>query len=471
MVSTKSFIKSLAAAALCAATALIAGCGGGGATDPFAVPPTAVTPPLVVNPGALNAYPGVPVVLTISSGVGPFQVFSSDSTVLPVTQAVAGAAVTMVANAIDGLDRIVTVTVRDSAGQSTAVSITVKPSPLLGSLAITSVSNTQCPGLTGNTGTGSGTAAIGPRASICTGETAVAQIVLRGANTSPVANRQIRFDVLQGAYNFALDQNGTTLVKAATILTDQNGSAIVTIRADATVATQIALIRATDTLSGNRVDTWFTIVQSTAGVASFQVSPVKASITGYYVNTCGAGSTSYQIYGGTAPYSVFANSVSTVVLEVGSTRGQTVVVPSSGGSFAAIALGSACTGTSTTLFTITDATGRVITATFDSIAGTVALPVAPTPDTLIVTPPDAQIVCRAGAVVVFTLSGGTSPYLVATDRPYVPPLVAESSPSNGTTVTGSNVRLNQAFAAGTIINVAISDAKSKVATAKITCTP
>lgn len=466
MVSTKSSFKSLVTVALLAVLALVAGCGGGGAKDPFASTPL---PALVVNPGTLNAYPGVPVVLTISSGVGPFQVFSSDSTVLPVTQVVSGAAITMTANAIDGLDRAVTVTVRDAAGQSTAITVTVKPSPALSGFDITSVSNTQCPGLIGNTGAGSPGADVGARTSICSGETAAAQILVKGANTSPISNRQIRFDVLQGAYNFVLDQNGTTLAKSATVLSDQNGRAIVAIKADASVGTQIALIRATDVASGNRIDTWFTIVQSTAGVASYNVSPQVGRINGYYVNTCGAGSLSYQIYGGVAPYTVFASSIASVVLEVGATRGQTVVVPVTGGYFNAVSLGGTCAGTTTTLFTITDATGRVITATFDSVAGTVALPVAPAPDDLVVSPPDARISCAPGSMVVFTISGGTAPYTVATDRPYVPPAVPEPSPTNGTTVSGGNVRLNQLFAPGTVINIAIADAKSKTISAKITC--
>ncbi len=454
--------------ALLAVLALVAGCGGGGAKDPFAAGPS--LPALVVNPGTLNVYPGVPVVVTISSGVGPFQVFSSDATVLPVTQVVSGAAITMTANAIAGEDRTVTITVRDAAGQSASVTATVKPSPLLGKLEITSISNTQCPGLPGNTGSGSPPAEVGERTSICTGETAVAQVLVRNANTSPVSNRQIRFDVLQGPYSFALDQNATTLAKTATILTDQNGSAIVTIKADASVGTQIALIRATDVSSGNRVDTWFTIVQSTAGIASFSVSPTESSISGYYVNECGVGSVSYQIYGGTAPYTVFASTLAFLNLEVGSTRGQTVIVPNSGGSFNVLSLGGSCTGTSTAILTITDATGRVITAEFSSIAGTVPIPVAPDPDTLIVTPPDARIVCTAGSVVVFRVSGGTAPYVIATDRPYVPPAVPEVTPTNGTTVSGGgSVRLNQAFAVGDVINVAIADSKSNTAAAKITC--
>jgi hypothetical protein len=263
--------------------------------------------------------------------------------------------------------------------------------------------------------------------------------------------------VILGPYSFALDREATVFAKTITVTTDQNGQAIVTIRSDAGVPTQVSLIRGTDIVSGNRVDASFTILQATSGTPAYSVSPAKASITGYYVNTCGGGSVSYVVYGGTAPYTVFASSLSGINLEVGDTRGQTVIVPRSGGAFSVVASSSACAGTSTTLLTITDATGRVITASFDLIAGTVALPTPPTPDTLVVTPPDARIVCAVNSVVVFTISGGTSPFTVATDRP------------GDTSVSGGNVRLLNSLVAGTVINVAIADAKSKTVAAKISC--
>jgi hypothetical protein len=451
---------------LLALVTLLAGCGGGGAQDPFAVTPVAPTPALVVNPGALNAYAGIPVVVTISSGVGPFQVFTSDATVLPVTQVVAGAAITLTASNVDA-DRGVTITVRDAVGQSVTVAVTVKATPLLGALTVTPATASQC-GAGASTGTGTSTSSS-TTVAICSGETATARITLKGANALPVANRQVRFDVIQGPYNFILDQAATQFAKTQTVTTDQNGQALVSLRSDAGVPSQVALIRATDVTSGNRVDASFTVVQSTNGTAAYSVSPAKATITGYYVNTCGAGSTSFQIYGGTAPYTVFANSIATVVLEVGSTRGQTVIVPVSGGAFNAVTLGGACAGTTTTLFTITDASGRVITASVDAVAGTVPLPTPAAPDELVITPPNARIACAAGSIVNFTISGGSQPYTIATDRPYVPPATPETTPSNGTSVNGSNVRLNQGFVAGTVITIAVSDVKSKTKTATITC--
>ena len=465
MVTSRTSIKSLLAVAALGLVSLIAGCGGGGAVTPSCadtnscpvVVPPVVIPPLVVNPGALNAYAGIPVVITISSGVGPFQVFTSDATVLPVTQVVPGAAITLVPTNVDA-DRSVTITVRDAAAQTVTVAVTVKATPLIGAMTVTPANASLC----GALGLPIGTVAI------CSGETASASLTLKSANSLPIANRQVRFDVILGPYSFALDRDATLFAKTITVLTDQNGQAIVTIRSDAGVPTQVSLIRGTDITSGNRVDASFTILQTTSGTPAFSVSPAKNSISGYFVNQCGLGSASYQIYGGTAPYTVFSNSISFVVLEVGNVRGQSVVVSRSGGSFDAVALGGACSGTSTAIFTITDATGRVITASFDAIAGTVALPVAPAPNDLVVTPPDARIVCSDKSVVVFTISGGTQPYTVATDRPYVP-LISETTPSNGTTVLGNAIRLNQTFAAGTVINVAIADARSKTIAAKISC--
>ena len=60
---------------------------------------------------------------------------------------------------------------------------------------------------------------------------------------------------------------------------------------------------------------------------------------------------------------------------------------------------------------------------------------------------------------MFTVSGGTGPYVVATDRP------------TGTTVSGGNVTLNatSTFVAGDVINIVVVDSKSKTVSAKITC--
>ena len=77
---------------------------------------------------------------------------------------------------------------------------------------------------------------------ICSGESGVASITVRSANTSVLPNRQIRFDVVQGAFSFVVDQAGTVTAKTITVITDQNGKADAVIRMDPGVASQAALI-------------------------------------------------------------------------------------------------------------------------------------------------------------------------------------------------------------------------------------
>ena len=450
-------MKSLLTVVTLGLASLLYGCGGGGAVAPscadnnscpIAVPPT---PPLVINPASLSAYAGIPVVVTISSGVGPFQVFTSDATVLPVTQVVPGAAITLVPSNVD-VDKVVTLTVRDAAGQTATIAVTVKAAPLIGALTITPANASRC----GALGLPIGTVAI------CSGETATASLTLKSANALPIANRQVRFDVILGPYSFALDREATVFAKTITVITDQNGQAIVTIRSDAGVPTQVSLIRGTDVTSGNRVDASFTILQSTSGTPAFSVSPANANITGYYANTCGGGSVSYVIYGGTAPYTVFAGSLNGgVYLEAGNTRGQTVIVPSSGGSFNVGASSTPCASASTTRLTITDATGRVITATFDLIPGTFVEPVV-NPLTLVITPPERRITCSKDRTVDFKISGGTPPYILEVDRPDVATVVPN------TLVT---IKLTKTVPVPptTTITLYVTDAKSVQANAKITC--
>ena len=460
-------IRSLSLAALLGFAALLSGCGGGGAVPPSVV--VAPADPLVVFPASLTVYSGTPAVVTIVSGAGPFQAFSSDSVVLPVTQNVSGAAITLVANAIEAgtpsptggvaADRIVSLTIRDALGRNFAVTATVKASPLLGSIQIIPAASTKC---ASQTPSGTPTS---DNASFCSGETATARITVKSSGAVPLPNRQIRYDVVQGAYNFVLDQAGTVLAKAATIVTDQNGQAIVTIKSDAPVPTQVALIRATDLVSGNRVDGSFTIVQATDGTPTLSVNPDELKFTATFKGQCGSGSGDFKIYGGTPPYTVFNPLTNFFTLSVAGVAGQSVVVPVSGGTFRASTTGFGCGFIN---FSITDAAGRVLNKPkFTSEEGATEVPKPAEPSTLVVTPPTVTVACNAGVTVNFAISGGAAPYIVATNRPNTGGTLAP----NGASVSGSSVTLNQSFAAPTEILISVTDVGSRVAGAKIVCQP
>lgn len=460
MLSNFRFIKALLAVFALSLTALLGGCGGGGAADPFA--PGPVAPSFNLLPRALNVYAGTPVVLTITSGVAPFRVFSSDSTVLPVAAVASGTIITLVANPISGDDKPVTLTVTDALGRPIEVIATVKAAPLLSSVNLIPVSTSSC-----------GVVAVGETivnvAAICSGETATVRVVASTAGASPIANRQIRFDVIQGALDFVIDQAGTTLAKTVTIVTDQNGQSIATIKALAAVGTQVALIRATDVVSGNRVDSSFSIVASIDGSPTLSVTPAEYSFTAYLNTQCGGGSVDMTVYGGTAPYRVFSTVPGVVLLSIGNATvlTQEVNVAQSGGAFRASVAGGFCGSDSDGLLTITDAAGRVITAKLISKRGSVAPTPLPGPDALELNPPNMNLVCNAAPITVnFAILGGTAPYSVATNRPNtaIPPAL------NGTTVLpGTAIRLNQTFDVGTQILISVIDSTSKIKTSTITC--
>src|SRR6516225_7937119 len=121
----------------------LAACGGGGgapAGSPYnpAVIPTTLT----VLPTATTAYSGVPSTVTITSGTGPFQVFSSNPAILPVPQTTSGPTIPLLAAQVNA-NTAVTLTIQDATGQQAQVAVTVSPSLLLPA-SITITGNPTC---------------------------------------------------------------------------------------------------------------------------------------------------------------------------------------------------------------------------------------------------------------------------------------------------------------------------------------
>ena len=203
--------------------------------------------------------------------------------------------------------------------------------------------------------------------------------------------------MLQGPYNFVLDQAGTILAKTATVVTDQNGSAIVTVKADNVIPSQAVLIRATDLTSGNRVDGTFTIIELTNGSAVLSVVPQKYTVKGVYKNECP--SSTAGLRGFTGNTSLHCNHTGLPVfmtLSVPGSSGQTVIVNRSVGIFTASNSAALTCSAYSAPITITDVAGRTITASYDVEPGTQDRPTPPTPDALSISPPSMTILANAG---------------------------------------------------------------------------
>src|SRR5438477_2719831 len=375
--------------ALCMLAGLLAlgGCGGGSGApnNPFAPGPATVGPLFVLPPTAV-VYSHTPATLQISGGAPPYQAFSSNSAVLPVAQNVDTGVVVLIGGEV-AADTAAVITVQDAIGQTATSSVTVRPAPLFNTLTVVP-SRTAC-----------GTNAV------CSGDTATATVMVSGVAGGGIPNRQVRFDVVLGAFGIQSSNPGQPLVSSLTVVTDGTGTARVVLQSAVNVPTQPAQIRATDVTTGNSVTAAFTIVQQTNGSAILSVVPTDATITGPDKVTCSAGArVDYFIYGGTPPYTV-APTFPQAIIMVNTT------VSTPGGSFEVITNGT-CVDPLT--FTIVDATGRQTTTLLHNLVGTATPPVPPGPDFAVSPATQTGTLARCvGNSFTFVISGGTAPFNVA----------------------------------------------------------
>lgn len=438
--------KWLAAAAVSAVA--LSGCGGGGAADPFA--PGPALPSFVVRPTAVEAFSGTPVTISVVSGVGPFLAFSSNPAVLPVTQAVSGTAITVTPSAVSAVTAV-TLTVRDAAGREQTVGVNVNPGSVLSDVVVTPVANTQC-----------GTAAPPAPVPVCSGDTASVSTLVRNAGATPVAGRQVRFDVVQGAFAFSLSSAGATTAPSTTVVTDANGVANAVIKVVEGVTSQVAIIRATDTVTGNRVDTVFTIVQQIDGQAVLSVVPKEGYVgQAFYKGECGGTSGDFLVYGGNPPYTARSSLPNAVQLSYRGVIADPVTIPTAGDRFRASTVFSLnCTGFKAQIV-VTDATGRNFIVSYEEKEGANDRPVAPPPDALTITPTAVTLVASGGNCggrsILFRPAGGVTPYTLAS-----------SEPSRGT-FSGTTLTTTASFTAGSQIVVSVLDGAGKIASANVSC--
>ncbi len=423
----------------------LSACGGGSGApnNPYAAGP-ATPGPLAVLPAAATAYSGVPTTLSVSGGVPPYQAFSSDSAILPVAQSVSGSSILLLAGNV-ATDTLVTVTVQDAVLTKAVSAVTVRAAPLLPNL-ITVVPNGDC--------------TIG-QSTLCSGGTGTASVVVTGPGGGGIAGRQVRFEVISGAFQIQTPNPAQPLASTYTVVTDANGSAAVGIVVNAGAPTQIASIRATEVASGNQVTGQFLIQQVTDGSQILSVIPSgETTIDGPDSKTCSTGvSVVYHVYGGTPPYQVSAPFAGAVALSG-------VPVATNGGSFTATTTGACFKAMQ---FAITDATGRTIpggsSPTLTNEVGQTTSG-GGTPAPLSVSPASISTPANGctGKTFSFIIVGGTPPFNIVLAAPGV----ATPSPVTTTPGTFNVTGLTDASGAHSI---GIGDASTPqlTATATITC--
>ncbi|MEP7064221.1 MAG: hypothetical protein ABI881_17675 [Betaproteobacteria bacterium] len=318
-------------------------CGGGGGSvnGPGTGTPTPTA--VAVFPPSQTIYPGSPASFTISGGVPPYRSFSSNSAILPVAQNVIGTDVVLLANAVSA-STSVGITVQDSIGQTTVSTVLVAPAVLFPNGLTITPSQATCGGN-----------------AICTGDTGTVRVQGTGIAGSALAGRQIKFDIVYGAFGILSSNPASPLVQTLTVATDNAGVAQVGIQALVDVPTQPAQIRATDVTTGQVLIGNFTIVRNQNGAAFITVIPDTATITNGDQAGCSAGAVvDYRIYGGTPPYRVTSSFPGAVSI-------LNSIVAVSGGFFEVRTNGT-CVDPLT--FSILDSAGKQTTASLVNSPGT-----------------------------------------------------------------------------------------------------
>ncbi len=397
--------SKLSVAFIAAAALVLSSCGGGGATSS---PNT--TGALSLTPLTATFYAGVPYTVTVSGGLPPYLVTSSEQTLVELNFTTSDHEISFVPRnpgVVDvGLDpnevlrRSVNIDVRDSAGMQISRTYNVLQNFFTGYRE--SYSNTCASG---------GAAATPPQA--CSGTDSIINLV-PVSNGTLYGNREYQLDKVRGDFQFVVEDPSVTpqLVNQIRVRTDHMGQAHIRMRVTNNAPTQIASYKITDVSTGSTTVALFGIVQQPV-VDTITLLPNTVTFTGTTSTRCGTGSADVFVSGGTPPYTLVASAG---VLATPTT------VDASGGRFTVSAglTGTPCpTGTSV-----------IVT---DSRGATTILPVAIQPGTgsppaLTAAPSSLTLLCgQSGSV---TVVGGTGSGLLANSSvPRVSAVVAGNTVS------------------------------------------
>ena len=377
-------------------TVLLASCGSGAvssSSDP------ALT--FTVSPSTATAYSGVPATFVISGGGArsPYQVTSSNASLLPVPSSPIGDTQFVVTPSAVSAQQSVTITVMDQAGKTATASVAIQPNLISGDITITGTAPADFPNCAG----------VG---AVCAGQSGTAALTV-SQNGTGARGRSVRFDVVQGAFRFPVDAAQTVFANTVTVISDESGRALTVLRANVGASPQIATIRATDTATGAFRTATFIIKQPTVNGGEFVTIPPEWTITGTYKNACPGGSVDYLIFGGTPPYTIRSSAPATA----SAVPAQTAVENPSRFTVTFASIGVAGPGNPTpppcsstgyqVVFTVTDATGLSIQPTLTVTPGTSDAPtVAPT---ITLSPQSVSLACGQSAQVLATITNPGTP--------------------------------------------------------------
>lgn len=456
----QTLIGKLALGAIASTLLLtLASCGGSNSSTP-----AAVSSSLAAAPSTFSAFGNTSNTVGITGGVGPYRVSSNNPTVLPVPAAVTGATFIFTPNNVAS-DTTVTLTVTDSAAATSTVTVTVTPATIPARLiTVTPAAGSLC-AASNNAATSAAT--------FCGGGFGTASVALKDTAGAALANRSVRFEALTTGATFAATTTAAIFSRVYSVNTDAQGVATAVMRADAEAASEVAFIRATDTVSGHRVDTWVTVLKQSNGASALNIVPTTGGMAGYYTSECPFVRREYNVYGGTAPYAITlpANSLLTLANETAAaTTGSGLTVAKSGARFTVENSDSLSCVALSSIVTVTDALGATTTATYSVTPGsagrstTASADLAVSPPTLTLLSDVLSAYCSSSSAR-FTVSGGTAPYVASGAIPQI-----ATTLTGGTSITASFASdAKWKLLKGQTSIIYVLDSAGKVAVANLSC--
>ncbi|MGZ5104544.1 MAG: hypothetical protein ACXWHB_09035 [Usitatibacter sp.] len=413
-------MQRLAAAALSVLSLVVlASCGSGAVSGP---PPVPTPGTISISPTSATLFSDLATNFIITGGSGTYIITSSNQAVIPISGAFTGNVLAVVPNAVAS-DTNVTLTVSDTAGSPpVTAALVVKPRTVNNTVTVTP--------------SASQSAACGT--AVCSGGDAEVAVVLSQAGI-PLANRQVRFDVISGDIGIITSPAGlpesTSLT--ATTTTDNTGTARVRIRVTPNATAQTALLQVTDVSSGFTQRTAITIAPSSN--APLNAQPGTITFKGNAPNTCASGiQADVIVFGGRPPYQISQPGTFTV---------SPSVVTLSGGRFTVGATGQCTAGSA---IAVVDNNGATVTVNAINTLSDVPAP-TPTVTPFSVAPTDVTLnSCTDVANVA--LVGGSGVYMATSGSSTVTAIVTGS--------TGSINRTAHSGTAASPISVAFSDGQS-----------
>ena len=187
----------------------LAACGGGSGApnNPYDAAAAGDARPDAAAGRRSPSTPGSPVTLTVSGGVAPYRAFSSDPTALPVASTVSSNTVVLAANSVTATTTV-SITVQDSHGPGVDADHRHGEPGAAAAFADHASTSNPNPACTNTTN------------AICSGGTGTATVKVTGAGGAGIANRQVRFDVVQGSFSIQTTNPGQPNVSTLTVVSD-----------------------------------------------------------------------------------------------------------------------------------------------------------------------------------------------------------------------------------------------------------